>query len=99
MNSNSIAAGAIAVSGCDDSVDVDYTYSYVGGAYTVTDIVVSGINGNCNGADLGLTLDFDGTTVEYTGTVGSDTWAASSDASFASFAASADLTNVAVVPG
>ncbi len=97
INSGSIAAGTVSVTGCDDAVDVDYTFGLNGMDYEVTDVVVSDIATACDGAAIGLALNIDGTTVEYTGTAdASGSWAATSDATFATFLAEADVTDVAV---
>ena len=54
INSNSLAAGSTLVAACDtDSIAVDYT---VLGA-NVTDVLLSGVNGNCAGDDFSIQLE------------------------------------------
>jgi hypothetical protein len=100
INSNSLAAGTINVSGCDDAVDVDYTTVYNAGTktYDVSAVVVSDIAAICFGANpsqASITLVSGATTTTVASNV--TLTAASQTFTLGTAIPSAPITDIAIV--
>jgi hypothetical protein len=94
VNSSSLAAGVDLVAACDDAVDVDFTTGFAGGAYTVTNVVVSGIDDTtCDGQTIEITVMDSADAVLGSGSTVVD----AASESFAMSASAAAVTDVAVV--
>jgi hypothetical protein len=70
VNASGVGADEGLAASCDtNGVNVDFTLTNVGGTVQVTDVVVSGIHGNCDGEAVYVTL-LDGPSGNSLGTAG-----------------------------
>lgn len=92
VNSAALGAGAVTVESCDDEVDVDYTTAFQSGAYVVTAVTVTALDG---AACVGQTIEV---TVEGTTAASQTVAAADTSKVFSGLSISAEsVENVAVV--
>lgn len=57
ISATSLGADATAITSCDDNgITVEFTTSFVGGAYEVTEVILGGIADACDGLGVEVTL-------------------------------------------
>lgn len=99
VDSTDLGAGTSVVASCDtDGIDVSYTTSFSAGEYKVTAVTLDGVDANCDGQDVKVTLYDAANTPQGAGSSSAVTFTAGTAVVGIGTPASAeDTTGVAVV--